>query len=164
VNPHTVFVYGTLKRGERNHGLLAAHARSIEPASIRGRLFDTGDFPALAEGDGIVHGELVELDPASVDTVIAVVDRLEGCIPGRDDLSLYHRRIVTATTGDGAGHEAYAYFYNAAHPSLPPLTALTPVESGVWTAPAVPAESSNLEAFEQYREWVREFVSRAPRE
>jgi gamma-glutamylcyclotransferase (GGCT)/AIG2-like uncharacterized protein YtfP len=156
---HTLFVYGTLKRGEINHGLLAPHACSIEPASIRGLLYDTGDFPALAEGDGRVQGELVSLDPDRVHEVIAVIDRLEGCIPGQDDRSLYRRRIVSAAREDGVERPAYAYFYNAAHPSLPPLDALTPILSGLWTAPPMPALRTDLAAFEEYRAWVRTFSS-----
>lgn len=38
-NPLAVFVYGTLKRGERNHARYAANACRIEPAAIVGRLW-----------------------------------------------------------------------------------------------------------------------------
>jgi gamma-glutamylcyclotransferase (GGCT)/AIG2-like uncharacterized protein YtfP len=154
---HTLFVYGTLKRGEINHALLAPYARVIVPAQIRGLLYDTGDFPALIEGEGRVYGELVFLDPDRLEQVIDATDRLEGCVPGRDDLSLYHRRVVTAVTEDGEPHETYVYFYNAAHPTMPPPASLTPVESGIWTAPGERAPSTTLEQFEQYRTWVQEF-------
>lgn len=159
-NPHLLFVYGTLKQGEINHGLLAPHVRSIEPASIRGLLYDTGDFPALAEGDDWVHGELITLDPDSLDEVMPVIDRLEGCVPGHDGLSLYHRRMVEASMTNGSTRAAYAYYYNEAHPALPPLETLTPVPSGIWTAPATPVAPSERMDFEEYRAWVLEFMSR----
>ncbi len=43
-----VFVYGTLKRGERNHARYCRTAISIEPASVWGRLFFlTAGYPML---------------------------------------------------------------------------------------------------------------------
>ncbi len=72
----TIFVYGTLLRGESNHRFLArasfvAEARS-EPWF---ELVDLGHFPALiAGGQTAVHGELYRVD----DETLSRLDRLEG--------------------------------------------------------------------------------------
>ncbi|WLQ13238.1 gamma-glutamylcyclotransferase family protein [Hahella aquimaris] len=43
-----LFVYGTLKRGYANHTRFCAHAQSIEPAAVWGRLYHLmAGFPAL---------------------------------------------------------------------------------------------------------------------
>lgn len=43
-----VFVYGTLKRGERNHGRFCQGVLSVEAAVVQGRLYDLPyGFPAL---------------------------------------------------------------------------------------------------------------------
>jgi len=70
-----VFVYGTLLRGEANHGLLA-RARFVATGRTEAAfdLVDLGDYPALVEGGGtIVTGELYEVDAAT----LAALDRLE---------------------------------------------------------------------------------------
>jgi gamma-glutamylaminecyclotransferase len=61
-----LFVYGTLKRGECNHGLLAGQQfiqeAVTEPAY---RLLDTGPHPALIEvptGGRTIHGEIYRID------------------------------------------------------------------------------------------------------
>jgi gamma-glutamylaminecyclotransferase len=73
---HLVFVYGTLRRGEVNHHLLAqehfvAEART-EPCF---ELFDLGPFPAMSTGgQTAVLGEIYAVDEA----MLARLDRLEG--------------------------------------------------------------------------------------
>lgn len=57
-----VFVYGTLRKGESNHSLISAWVKSITPASVRGWMFDLGDYPAIVEGSGFVYGEILEFD------------------------------------------------------------------------------------------------------
>ncbi|XXX79728.1 gamma-glutamylcyclotransferase family protein [Sorangium sp. So ce134] len=72
-----LFVYGTLMRGERSHGLLgrspflgaARTARSFE-------LADLGAYPALVRGGSVaVVGELYEPDRET----LASLDVYEGC-------------------------------------------------------------------------------------
>lgn len=65
-----VFIYGTLKRGERNHRLLAGEQfvgeAVTEPLY---RLYDCGAYPALVE-DGVhgrvVRGEVYLVGPATL--------------------------------------------------------------------------------------------------
>ncbi len=153
----TLFVYGTLKEGEINHGLVEPYARSISPGWIPGRLYDVGDFPALAEGEDRVQGEIVRLDTSDFAGVLRVIDQLEGCLPGDDAGSLYTRRVVPVTLADGTLQPAYAYYYNPAHPSLLPLDRLEYLRTGVWSrAKSHPAPSGN-DRLDAYRRTVRTF-------
>ena len=60
-----LFVYGTLRKGFRAHGLLQRfHARLLGAGHIRGWLYDLGEYPGAAEGtgaQGFVEGELYSL-------------------------------------------------------------------------------------------------------
>jgi gamma-glutamylcyclotransferase (GGCT)/AIG2-like uncharacterized protein YtfP len=72
----TIFVYGSLKRGESNHRLLA-RARFLGRAHTAPffELYDLGAFPAMvAGGFTSVAGELYEVD----EETLAAIDRLEG--------------------------------------------------------------------------------------
>jgi gamma-glutamylcyclotransferase (GGCT)/AIG2-like uncharacterized protein YtfP len=156
--PRAFFVYGTLKRGEMNHSLLAPYALSIEPAWMPGRLYDVGDFPALAPGSDHVRGEIVRLDAVAMERVLPVIDRLEGYESRDESNSLYFRRPVEVTTSSGVQERAYAYFYNPAHPAMPALETLPHLASGEWNGPPLLSELENESAFDDYREWVRTFT------
>jgi gamma-glutamylcyclotransferase (GGCT)/AIG2-like uncharacterized protein YtfP len=81
---HTVFVYGTLRRGQGNSRLLRG-AEFVGNATASGLLYNLGGFPGLrlddAEGD--VVGEVWRVD----DATLADLDRLEGAAFG-----FYERR------------------------------------------------------------------------
>ncbi|MEB3166196.1 MAG: gamma-glutamylcyclotransferase family protein [Cyanobacteriota bacterium] len=69
-----VFVYGSLRRGQRNHGLLQG-ARAEGEGSLSGAvLHDLGPFPMAVPGQGVVHGEVVVVPPP----LLAELDRFEG--------------------------------------------------------------------------------------
>lgn len=42
-----VFVYGTLLVGESNHHVAAPYLLAVEPGTVRGRMVDCGEYPAL---------------------------------------------------------------------------------------------------------------------
>lgn len=148
--PNTLFVYGTLKRGQLNSRLLAPDTLSAEPASTRGRLYDLGLFPALVEGDGIVLGEFVRLRATAVGNVLSVLDRLEGYRPDDPAGSMYRRRVVEVTRDDGGSEPAHAYFYNRDPGGL------RRIETGEWAGPSLDAGDTDAEhaAFKRH---VREF-------
>lgn len=98
-----VFVYGTLRRDQRNYRhLLARHTTAEYDARlVRHRLYDSG-LPYIAECDdptATVAGDLMLMDPADYDELLAQLDRLEGVEYGH-----YSRvaRPVTYRTGTGA--------------------------------------------------------------
>jgi len=71
-----LFVYGTLKRGQRNHGLMR-EARFLGEAVTAPQytLLDLGSFPGMIpSGNTAVHGELYEVGPE----LMARLDRHEG--------------------------------------------------------------------------------------
>ncbi len=53
-----LFVYGTLKSGFPNHDRFCRNAIDIQPATVRGRLYDLGAYPALEvpEESILAHG------------------------------------------------------------------------------------------------------------
>lgn len=118
----TIFVYGTLRWGEGNHGLLAGAkplgaGRTVE----RMTLLNLGGCPAvIAEaGPGPIVGELYEVDGATLQRL----DRLEG-YP-----RVYDREQFVIETESGRHVVAWMYFF---HPSGQRFAEVIP--SGDWKA------------------------------
>jgi len=103
-----IFVYGTLKRGEGNHRLIAGKYAKFRPAAAQGLLFDLGAFPgAWFEGDHFLYGEVFEFE--DVGEVLPSLDRLEGCP------TLYKRirvPLFDPETLEPDGTEAWTYEYH----------------------------------------------------
>lgn len=87
-----VFVYGTLKKGYANHGLLEGAEFLGEATSkdARWNLVDLGPFPAMTYGHTAVRGEVYAIDSSH----LRALDRLEG-YP-----QYYDRNVVDFTMGD----------------------------------------------------------------
>jgi gamma-glutamylcyclotransferase (GGCT)/AIG2-like uncharacterized protein YtfP len=87
VSARALFVYGTLMTGGQRALLLRGLTR--RPASVRGALYHLREgYPAMdPEGDGVVHGELVD-PPAPA--LLALLDHYEGV-----DEGLFQRVEVT---------------------------------------------------------------------
>jgi gamma-L-glutamyl-butirosin B gamma-L-glutamyl cyclotransferase len=95
---HKLFVYGTLRKGEPNHGLLGTSRCLFPQARVKGVLVDTGcGFPAMREGDGDVLGEIYEVD----DETLARTDDLEDYFGPGDPRNLYERVLRAARTATG---------------------------------------------------------------
>ncbi len=100
-----VFVYGTLKRGQRAAALLAGQ-RCLGPAQTAGgfALYQLDGYPGLiAEpgSDTIVIGELWLVD----DACVQALDAYEGVADG-----LYRRQSITIAT-EGVPSQADTYVY-----------------------------------------------------
>ena len=83
-----VFVYGTLRKGEENHGLLArARMLGTTKADDGYTMIDLGDYPAvISNGKNAVFGEVYEIS----EDMLKGVDELEECPD-------YYRRMLIAT-------------------------------------------------------------------
>lgn len=138
-----VFVYGTLKRGERNHDAFCGGAMTTEETTVRGRLYDLpAGYPALVVPEEDVHAlgtadpsrdaaeggrhSAVGAGPAGDLAVfgelltfddpeirLPVLDTLEGFVPG-DPSSPYCRVLIPTFTENGATQLAWAYVVNEA--------------------------------------------------
>ena len=102
----TLFVYGTLLRGESRHRFLGDY-RSMVPAAARGTLYDCGDYPAMRLGaDGVVYGELVRLRDVEV---LRTLDEVEGFRGFGDPTSWFRRTLTEARLPDGRIRVAWVY-------------------------------------------------------
>jgi gamma-glutamylcyclotransferase (GGCT)/AIG2-like uncharacterized protein YtfP len=106
-NVTAVFVYGTLKRGECRARFWPRDPIALEPAVIRGRLYDLGPYPALAPGDDAIRGELWRFAPDDMAETLRVLDEVEGATQLGN--AYYRRIVVTCQCDDGRHCAAFAY-------------------------------------------------------
>src|SRR5262245_56620 len=102
--PVLVFVYGTLKKGFRNHHLLETSKLVVADVltSRRYRMLDVG-FPVMLPGtEGLVQGEVYEVDAETLEQL----DRLEG--EGR----MYHRTVIEVYDDQCRCYKVQAYIGN----------------------------------------------------
>lgn len=128
-----VFVYGTLRPCEGNHGwALAGKTVAEVPATVAGlALYDGPGFPyAISTGnpEDQVHGDLITIRDDLYDEVLARLDGLEGYRPG--GRGLYDRIAVTAVSGTDA---VQAWTYVVPPRRLPTVLARhARIRSGDW--------------------------------
>lgn len=110
-----VFFYGTLMSPFNRPGRqrVTPKLQYKGRGTIQAALFDLGIYPAAIPADdgSKVWGEVYETaDPQSV---LAVLDEIEGHRPSEPDRSLYNRALTDVTLEDGRVVQAWTYFYNA---------------------------------------------------
>lgn len=91
-----IFVYGTLKYGERNNDLMVGEFVRDARTEPSHRLVDFGTFPGLAAGTESIEGELWSVD----ETTLRRLDYFEGVHNG-----VYVRKQIQLDDGT----QAYAY-------------------------------------------------------
>ena len=125
-----LFVYGTLRRGGSNNiARLVPGAAFIAEASMRGKLFDLGDYPAMLvdETAGWVAGEIYAV-PASG---WPVLDALEEIVTPERPHGYYFRVGANARLGDATLVSCEVYVANPAT-----LRLTRQIEHGDWMARA----------------------------
>jgi gamma-glutamylaminecyclotransferase len=121
MNRHTIFVYGSLLKGEPNHRHLASSTFLRSGRTSAGfSLLDMGAYPALVPGGTTrVAGEVYGVD----DLTLAALDRLEGH-------PHYYRRAPVVLE-DGASTETYLLVMDAKRRRV--------IEGGDWRLHHAPA-------------------------
>lgn len=99
-----LFVFGTLRRGETNHGFLAGTFERCLPATLCDfrRIVASHGFPAVIRYPlARVEGELYFIRPELYDETMRRCDQLED-LPAGQLVGKYYRRLtVTVATADG---------------------------------------------------------------
>ena len=116
---HALFIYGTLMPGLRLEAEMHG-ARFLGAAQVPGRLVDVGRYPGLLQGEGVVTGEVYEVDDAH----LARLDVVEDMVPGNRAASQYWREVVTVCGGPLQGQQVQTYVYNC------PTEGCTPIAHG----------------------------------
>jgi gamma-glutamylcyclotransferase (GGCT)/AIG2-like uncharacterized protein YtfP len=127
-----IFVYGSLRHGGENYGLLRGRTLSEVPAVLHGaRMYSLHWYPIILDADPgeVIHGELMIVRPQVYWGVIATLDQLEGYAEGCDEECLYRRLLRCVTTPSGREVRAWVYVGTPArvHELNP-----APVTSGDW--------------------------------
>jgi gamma-glutamylcyclotransferase (GGCT)/AIG2-like uncharacterized protein YtfP len=107
-----IFVYGSLRHGMENYGMLRGRTLSEVPATLVGaQMYSLGWFPMLVEAadDYTVRGELMILHPQHYSRVLTSLDRLEGYDENDEAHSLYLR--VRCPVRSKSGREVMAWVY-----------------------------------------------------
>jgi gamma-glutamylcyclotransferase (GGCT)/AIG2-like uncharacterized protein YtfP len=112
-----IFIYGTLRAGQKNyeHFLAGRTVREV-PASTCGELYlflDPGGdrYPFLIPGIETVRGDLVYLEKNTWEETLSELDQLEDYHP-QTDSGLYLRRKKKVVTETGESVVAWAYLWN----------------------------------------------------
>lgn len=95
-------------------------ARFVGAAQVPGRLVDVGRYPGFLPGDGLVTGEVYEVDDAH----LARLDGVEDMVPGDRAASQYWREEVIVLSGPLQGQQVQTYVYNR------PVDVCTPITHG----------------------------------
>ncbi|HLE17957.1 MAG TPA: gamma-glutamylcyclotransferase family protein [Syntrophales bacterium] len=104
-----IFVYGTLRKGFPLHRYLADKARFVGAGTIRGALYDLGEYPGVVQSNkGEVKGELYELENAS--KYLRELDRIEEFDPENPENSLFIRSLTDVKLADKKTTKAWVYF------------------------------------------------------
>lgn len=115
-----VFVYGTLRPGQKYHHLIERYVAKAEAAYVPGRLYHLEEgYPALVLADhlpqleksGMVRGDLLGI--AEWDKALPILDELEDYYGPGDPRNLYERQIISVRTADDNTVTSTVYVFSA---------------------------------------------------
>ncbi len=102
-----LFVFGTLRRGECNHGYLAGAYDRVLSARLLG-FVRVAPLMIARDADSVVDGELFFLAPATYEATLSGCDRLEE-LPASGLIGHEYRRIAVRVQTDSGEVIAWAY-------------------------------------------------------
>lgn len=108
-----LFVCGTLRRGAKRFGLMAALGDFVDRATVQGRLYRVARYPGLVLCDTPeerVVGEVFRLRNPRI--ALARLDRYEQCGPGFAKPTEYVRDHAAVRCANGKRLTAWLYVYN----------------------------------------------------
>ncbi len=109
----TIFVYGTLLKGQRNHKYYLSKSEFCGEATISGyEMYDCGYYPAIVPGTGTVSGEVYRV----TDDELSNINRLER------EGDLYIKTLVPIIMHSGKKLEGWVYVYNDSVEGYPKVT------------------------------------------
>lgn len=124
-NQDLLAVYGSLRKGFGLPDLpsgLDEQLVDAGPCIIRGDLFDLGDYPGMKHGQGIITGELFQIQHPDA---FALLDKYERFDPSDPEGSLFVRRCIRLVQPN---IDAWVYLYNEE------VSESSRVASGDWVA------------------------------
>lgn len=108
-----LFVYGTLRRHDEMHRLLAHSAEFVGTAVSQSVMYDTGDYPAALpskhETDKITGEVYLLREP---ENILRVLDDYEEFDPQSTDTSLFRREQTEVRLQNAMPLKAWIYYYN----------------------------------------------------
>jgi gamma-glutamylcyclotransferase (GGCT)/AIG2-like uncharacterized protein YtfP len=124
VNKQLVFVYGTLRKNEKNHHLLRNALRIAAECWTEGELYDSNlGYPFLvSSSSGRVYGELYQVD----DIQLEALDQLEGYTSSAE--TNYYDRIEQLVKTNLGSFRAWVYVL----PNGKLLRNMKRIECGDW--------------------------------
>jgi len=119
-----VFVYGTLRRGGKNHHLLNDSQCIFQQCFVEGKLYDSSSgYPVMKQNtSGQICGELYEV----TEPQLAEIDRLEGYKENGSD-NLFECKLLPVYNDKGAQYNAFVYVAGEAFNQVSEL-----ISSGDW--------------------------------
>ena len=119
-----LFVYGTLSPRHAPPEIAATvrRLRPVGPATVRGRLYDLGEYPGAVlskNSRSLIRGEVFEL-PGDAQT-LSSLDHYEEFEPEKPASSLFVRRAWPVVMEDGTRLRCWVYVYNGATKDAQPV-------------------------------------------
>lgn len=112
--PEDLFIYGTLRpdRAPAEIANAVARLRRVGMASVRGRLYDFGEYPGAVVDHNTrtrITGEVFQVPD---EDTFRALDEYEGFNPRRPSSSLFIRKKVPVQFKNGSRRHCWVYLYN----------------------------------------------------